>query len=123
MESIALAAPGWFPDPGGSTSERWWSGDAWTEHTRQPLGDTMPEAFAAHVATLVEERAEPEETSFVFGLTPSDAAPAEPARPEEAPAARASSRALARASPTRSLNVVKATNCRFVNRSEWLVIP
>lgn len=87
MESIALAAPGWFPDPGGSTSERWWSGDAWTEHTRQPLGDTMPEAFAAHVATLVEERAEPEETSFVFGLTPSDAAPAEPARPEEAPAA------------------------------------
>src|SRR5690606_468367 len=56
MESATAPAAGWFPDPGGSTSERWWSGDAWTEHTRQPLGDAVPEAFAAHVGTLVEER-------------------------------------------------------------------
>jgi hypothetical protein len=78
MDSATAPAAGWFPDPGGSTSERWWSGDAWTEHTRQPLGAAVPAAFAAHVGTLVEERVEaPAEApaeervpEFAFAMTP-----------------------------------------------------
>lgn len=26
------AAPGWYPDPGGSTAVRYWDGSAWTTH-------------------------------------------------------------------------------------------
>lgn len=29
----ATIPPGWYPDPSGD-GERWWSGDAWTEHVR-----------------------------------------------------------------------------------------
>ncbi|MGN6273994.1 MAG: DUF2510 domain-containing protein [Protaetiibacter sp.] len=85
MESASAPAAGWFPDPGGSTSERWWSGDAWTEHTRQPLGNAVPEAFAAHVGTLVEERGDlaaeaPSEErvpAFAFAMTPTEPAEAD----------------------------------------------
>ena len=92
MESTTAPAAGWFPDPEGSTSERWWSGDAWTEHTRQPLGDAVPAAFAALVDTLVAERGDsphaPQGSEYVFGLTPSNgatssaSAAARPAEPE-----------------------------------------
>lgn len=82
MESATAPAAGWFPDPGGSTNERWWSGDAWTEHTRQPLGDAVPAAFAAHLGTLVEERVAPPAEApaeeripeFAFAMTPTDSA-------------------------------------------------
>lgn len=77
MESSAAPAAGWFPDPGDPSAERWWSGAAWTEHTRQPLGAEVPAAFAPHVATLLEERPEPqpEAEPFVFSMTPSTAEP------------------------------------------------
>jgi len=26
----------WYPDPGGSSSERWWDGRGWTTHLRPP---------------------------------------------------------------------------------------
>ncbi|CAN5353154.1 hypothetical protein BH11ACT3_BH11ACT3_16480 [soil metagenome] len=29
------APPGWYPDPSRESSQRWWSGVAWTEHTDQ----------------------------------------------------------------------------------------
>ncbi|RQP09010.1 MAG: DUF2510 domain-containing protein [Microbacteriaceae bacterium] len=77
MESSAAPAAGWFPDPGDPSAERWWSGVAWTEHTRQPLDAEVPAAFAPHVATLLEERPEPqpEAEPFVFSMTPSTAEP------------------------------------------------
>jgi hypothetical protein len=40
----ARVVPGWYPDPAGGASERWWDGLAWTSETRaqsvltQPLG-------------------------------------------------------------------------------------
>lgn len=30
------SAPGWYPDPGDGTRERWWDGSAWTERVRSP---------------------------------------------------------------------------------------
>lgn len=81
MESTTVPEAGWFPDPGGSTSERWWSGNAWTEHTRQPLGDAVPAAFAAHVDTLVDEPVEEQDSAFTFAMTPTATTPTRPPVP------------------------------------------
>ena len=31
--SVALPPPGWYPDPAGYGSIRWWSGSQWTHHS------------------------------------------------------------------------------------------
>ncbi|MEV6523451.1 phospholipid scramblase-related protein [Longispora sp. NPDC051575] len=30
--------PGWYPDPSGTTAQRWWDGQKWTEHTQGQSG-------------------------------------------------------------------------------------
>ncbi|MBN9141244.1 MAG: DUF2510 domain-containing protein [Micrococcales bacterium] len=96
MESSTAPAAGWFPDPGDPSTERWWSGHEWTEHTRRPLGAEVPEAFTPHVATLVAERPAAEPEPFVFAMTPTAetasaaettaAAPVAAIQPEASPA-------------------------------------
>lgn len=36
MSSSGVPEPGWFPDPGDPSAERWWSGEGWTDYTRAP---------------------------------------------------------------------------------------
>ncbi len=36
--AIAAAPAGWYPDPSGQTSRRYWDGAAWTEHTVEGTG-------------------------------------------------------------------------------------
>jgi hypothetical protein len=36
MGRIVSGAPdaGWYPDPGGNPTMRWWNGHSWSDHTR-----------------------------------------------------------------------------------------
>src|SRR4051794_33760033 len=36
--------PGWYPDPYGTTTHRWWDGYTWTEHARSHLPPPPPTA-------------------------------------------------------------------------------
>ncbi len=39
-----LAPFGWYPDPAGSESLRWWDGSQWTEHLETPRPEVQPAA-------------------------------------------------------------------------------
>ncbi|QEO10626.1 DUF2510 domain-containing protein [Protaetiibacter larvae] len=82
MESTpsTVPAPGWFPDPAGSGGERWWAGDAWTDHVRA----TTPEPPPPPPAPAAPAAAAP--VGFTTGADPNvanryRAAPAEPTAP------------------------------------------
>lgn len=39
--SAPQASPGWYADPSGGGGERWWDGNAWTQHVRAPQAHTV----------------------------------------------------------------------------------
>jgi hypothetical protein len=46
--SVLLSpAPGWYPDPAGAATYRWWDGDAWTEGTHAGQTEAAEPATAA----------------------------------------------------------------------------
>jgi len=38
--------PGWYPDPSGAPSLRWWDGHLWTTHTAPPEAAALPTSTA-----------------------------------------------------------------------------
>jgi hypothetical protein len=48
--AVPLAPAGWYPDPHRAAPLRYWSGNAWTEHTSAgaPQPTTVTESIAAH---------------------------------------------------------------------------
>ncbi|MFJ9707596.1 DUF2510 domain-containing protein [Streptomyces sp. NPDC101234] len=42
-----MTPPGWYSDPHAPHLERWWDGEAWTEHGRTPSGLPVPPTPAA----------------------------------------------------------------------------
>lgn len=78
--SVLLSpAPGWYPDPAGAATYRWWDGDAWTEGTH--AGQTEA-AEPASVAPATHE-------TFAPAPAPAPAAPETFAPETFAPAAPA----------------------------------
>ncbi|MES2170943.1 MAG: DUF2510 domain-containing protein [Actinomycetota bacterium] len=49
MDGVALPIRGWYSDPAGSGSLRWWDGFAWTDHLLDP-GDPPAAQQPVHVA-------------------------------------------------------------------------
>jgi hypothetical protein len=52
-------APGWYPDPAGAATYRWWDGDAWTEGTHAGEQDARPGLIPAQLFLDPESRPEP----------------------------------------------------------------
>jgi len=38
---MSSATPGWYPDPAGNPTERYWDGQTWTEQTRMLPGPSL----------------------------------------------------------------------------------
>jgi hypothetical protein len=57
VQVLTLPAPGWYPDPAGAATYRWWDGETWTEGTHQGIGATgvVPESLFAEPAAPAEK--------------------------------------------------------------------
>lgn len=42
VQQDAAPAAGWYPDPAGGGTSRWWSGDAWTDHVQPAAAGSVP---------------------------------------------------------------------------------
>lgn len=65
--TTGAAAPGWYPDPAGSSQERWWSGAGWTDNLRapQPVTPVAPaNPYSSGAAPTPQWNATPEYTSY-----------------------------------------------------------
>ena len=58
MSTGSNAAPGWYPEPGSPTGQRYWDGTAWTEHTT-PATPTAPPPLAPAAARPVPSAVPP----------------------------------------------------------------
>lgn len=70
---LTLPVPGWYPDPAGAATYRWWDGAGWTEGTHD---GAVPDAPAAPAAVTL-----PSEPVAFPPIAPEAIAP-EPAEPE-----------------------------------------
>jgi hypothetical protein len=68
IETSAVAA-GWYTDPSGSHSLRWWDGTQWTNHLRQPEAPVAPVAPAAVVPAVVASPAVPVAHQAAYATT------------------------------------------------------
>jgi uncharacterized Tic20 family protein len=65
---MTQAAPGWYADPHDAAAQRWWDGNAWTDHVQRtpaapaaaamapqgrPSADAMQWAMIAHLSALI----------------------------------------------------------------------
>jgi hypothetical protein len=57
---LVQPAPGWYPDPAGEATYRWWDGDAWTEGTHAGEQDARPGLIPAQLFLDPEPRPAPE---------------------------------------------------------------
>jgi hypothetical protein len=61
MSVLLQPAPGWYPDPAGLATYRWWDGDVWTEGTHAGTQDgtpgLIPEQLFADVAPIAPDLA------------------------------------------------------------------
>jgi hypothetical protein len=84
-------AAGWYPDPAGPGSSRWWSGQAWTDHVQPSVVAPAPVAPVSAVAPVAPVVVSPAVATAgavpVPGMTV-----AGPAAPGAAPTARSEHR-------------------------------
>ena len=57
MSVLLQPAPGWYPDPAGLATYRWWDGDAWTAGTHAGTEDGTPGLVPAQLFADVEPTA------------------------------------------------------------------
>jgi len=75
-------APGWYPDPAGQATYRWWDGDGWTEgtHAEEPLQAPAQGSAPTVAAEPIQLFADPEP------VAPAPAAQPQPVVRRTAPA-------------------------------------
>lgn len=73
MDGASTPAPGWYPDPAGSSSYRWWDGGSWTAHLRapEPVVPVEPVAVAPVAVAPVAAPAPPAPTAPIAQPAPS----------------------------------------------------
>lgn len=88
---LTLPAPGWYPDPAGVATFRWWDGADWTEGTHDGVAPAAPAVPVVVEPVVVEPVAvEPvvfQSAVFAPAPTPTPTAP-DRARAASAPAVR-----------------------------------
>jgi hypothetical protein len=62
VDGVGTPEPGWYPDPAGSSSWRWWDGGSWTAHLRAP--EPAAPGPSPVVATVVTPVATPLATEY-----------------------------------------------------------
>ena len=117
VQQSAAPAAGWYPDPAGPGSSRWWSGQAWTDHVQPSAVAVAPEPAAVAVAPV----------SIAPAYVAPVYAPAEPVAPVAvAPAAAAPASVPApgmTVSAPVSLSAVPSAHVESRSQEDWHAQP
>jgi hypothetical protein len=68
MTNTPVTPPGWYADPAGSPLQRWWDGNAWTDHVHDPA--TAAPGFAGTNPTAPVGTSPFTTWIWVFAFTP-----------------------------------------------------